>query len=330
MYEARYYEIKDGAVFCTLCPRSCRIAPGRYGACRVRTFPPDAHGLITENYGVISSRAVDPVEKKPLYHFHPGEDVFSIGTFGCNLCCPWCQNWQISQQKVSGEKMTSPEEIITLCGRSGCDLIAYTYSEPVVWFEYVVECSLLAHDKKIKNILVTNANCASAPWRDLMDLTDACNIDLKSFNPSTLSKLTGASLRHVCDAIAVAAEKTHVEITTLIVPGVNDSESELAEIASFIASINPEIPWHITRYYPNFRYTEPPTDISLIERVRQSAVKILSYVYCGNFATGSGGSDTRCPSCGATVISRRGYSIDIKGLEGQSCKKCGRIMPVLR
>ncbi len=209
-------------------------------------------------------------------------------------------------------------------------MIAYTYSEPIVWFEYVMDTASCAHENNISNILVTNGNCDSAPWMELLSLTDACNIDLKGFNADTLSAFTGASLVHVCDAIALAAEHTHLEITTLIVPGVNDTMAELRQIASFIASISPDIPWHITRYYPNYRYDRAPTGIELIENAWEMAREKLHYVYCGNYPVKPEGADTICPNCGSHVIVRKGYSVDLSALSGSCCSKCSEKIPVIR
>lgn len=324
MHEARYYTREGEAALCGLCPRKCRVAAGQSGHCGVRSFLPDASLFVTDNYGIISSQSLDPIEKKPLYHFHPGKPVFSIGTYGCNLNCQWCQNWQISQLKPPKIAEYSPQSVIQMCQNSGAAMIAYTYSEPIVWFEFVMDTAQKALESGIENVLVTNGNCEVAPWKELLRQVQACNIDLKGFSASTLAKYTGASLRSVCDSIEYAAETVHLEISTLIVPGVNDTLEELGQIASFIASLNRDIPWHIARYYPNYRYSQPPTEIEFIREVHAMAQGKLNHVYCGNFPLSSAESDTYCPDCGALLIQRRGYRTQSVGLKAGLCRNCGR------
>jgi len=267
---------------------------------------------------------MDPIEKEPLYHFHPSSDILSIGTRGCNMKCPYCQNWHISQDLSAQTTYQPPEKIVQLALNKNSIGIAFTYSEPIIWIEYVLDVAKAAREKGLKNVMVTNGFINQEPLKDLLEYTDAMNIDLKSYSAETYKKVQKANLDDVKAAIeAVYESGCHLEITTLIVTGINDKMSELNKIVDYIASIDKNIPWHISRYYPGYNYNEPPTDLDFLLSVHENAVKKLNHVYCGNIPSNLGGSDTLCPSCGTVVVRRSGYHTEICSLENGSCGKCG-------
>lgn len=327
--EAKYYEkVEGGEVRCLLCPHNCLIKDSGRGICGVRK---NVNGtLYTKIYGETTALSMDPIEKKPLYHFYPTEDILSIGTKGCNLKCPYCQNWHISQDLNVGTSFFKPDEIVTTAIKKNSMGIAYTYSEPVIWFEYVMDCSRLANAKGLKNVLVTNGFIEKYPLDELLEFTDAMNIDLKSFREDTYKKVQKGNLKKVLQTIQAAHYRCHVEITTLIITGINDDVSELEDMTGWIVSIDKNIPWHISRYYPNYKYDAPPTDIDFMLKIRQMASKKLNYVFCGNIPGDYGGSDTVCPSCGTTVISRSGYSVSLKALQNGKCSKCGYDLKIIQ
>ncbi|MDI9425266.1 MAG: AmmeMemoRadiSam system radical SAM enzyme [Spirochaetota bacterium] len=320
--EARHYKKgRGGRVDCLLCPHNCSIAEGRSGICDIRTNLGGA--LYSDIYGRVSSIAMDPIEKKPLYHFHPGSLILSIGTVGCNMKCSYCQNWHISQNTAASTSYYEPSAVVRSASREGSMGIAYTYSEPIVWFEYVMDCAKEARSAGLKNVMVTNGFVNPDPLEELLGLVDAMNIDLKTFRDETYKKYQKGRLKPVLDTIKRAHGACHIELTTLIVTGINDDMAEMREIMDWIASIDRTIPWHISRYHPSHRYDAPATDIAFIMKVYEEARRKLDFVYCGNIAGARNGTDTHCPSCGATVISRRGYSTEITALDSGRCARCG-------
>ncbi|MCP4138339.1 MAG: AmmeMemoRadiSam system radical SAM enzyme [bacterium] len=328
MKEALYYEtMENGDTRCKLCPHNCLIHADGYGVCGTRKNI-DAK-LYTEIYGELTASAMDPIEKKPLYHFHPGSSILSIGTRGCNFKCPYCQNWNISQDLSANTSYHSPEDIVTAAANQGSVGIAYTYSEPSIWFEYVLDTARLARKKGLKNVLVTNGFINKEPLLDLLEYTDAMNIDLKAFKPETYKKVQKGNLEAVLETIKTAYEKgCHVEITTLIVTGVNDTIEEMTDIIDFIASIDKNIAWHISRYHPSYKYTKSATDIDFILNVHNEGMKKLNFVYCGNVPSSYGGSDTVCPSCHTVVVSRSGYFTRVEFLQDGKCSKCGTVLGI--
>lgn len=329
-HEAAFYEKTDrGSVRCSLCPHNCRIQESKSGICGVRT---NSGGVLyTDIYGRITSIAMDPVEKKPLYHFHPGASILSIGTKGCNMKCPYCQNWQISQDLAARTSFYPSEKIVEAALAEGSVGIAYTYSEPIVWFEYVRDTAALAREKGLANVMVTNGFINPEPLRELLGLIDAMNIDLKSFRDKTMRAVQKARLPEVLETIRTAhARGCHIELTTLVITGINDDMDEMKDIIGFIASVDAEIPWHISRYYPSYKYDRPATDVGFIMKVHAEAEKRLKYVYCGNVSSQERGHDTHCPSCGATVIRRSGYFTKISGLDGNRCAQCGAELRIVR
>ncbi|HWR62566.1 MAG TPA: AmmeMemoRadiSam system radical SAM enzyme [Clostridia bacterium] len=324
--EAMYYErLEDGKVRCGLCPHGCIIAPGKSGLCRVRN---NIEGtLYAHNYGKLSAVAMDPVEKKPLYHYYPGKYLLSLGTVGCNFRCSFCQNYHIAQRGTdedTGEKLYEVSEsyLLSLCRQEEeCIGIAYTYNEPSVWYEYVLDTSRYFRNKGYKNVLVTNGYISSKALSSLLPYIDAVNIDVKAFTGEYYRDICGGSLEHVKSTVRTAASECHVEVTTLVVPGLNDSEPEMAELSGWLASINPSIPLHLSRYFPMYRMKEEATPPGTLETLKKVAAANLEYVYLGNLR----GSDnnTYCPRCGALLIRRSG-GVFIEHLDEGICSKCGK------
>jgi pyruvate formate lyase activating enzyme len=332
--EAGYVKTLAGKnLQCLLCPRRCRIPPGTWGNCRVR-HNRDGRGELPF-YGLITALAEDPIEKKPLYHWRPGSSILSAGFAGCNLHCPFCQNWRISQLTVSREtagRRLSPEEFIAGAVSAGCTQIAYTYSEPLVHIEYLLSCMNLARKAGMANILVSNGCLNPEPAEAVLALTDAANIDLKCFSGETYARVLGGDLAAVCGFIEKAYRRVHLELTTLVVPGLNDGEEELCRCAAFIAGLSPSIPWHLSAYHPDWRWDAPATDPLRLAGAAREARKTLSYVYTGNIAGES--NDTPCPHCGGILVSRRGYRIDTSGLIGKNgtayrCARCGEDLSII-
>ena len=272
-------------MICELCFHRCDLSEGQTGFCRARACRDGE--IVSLNYGKITSIALDPIEKKPLRRFHPGSKILSAGSFGCNLRCPFCQNHEIS---MSGEKELetaelSPESLVNKAlelrpyGSIG---VAYTYNEPLVGYEYVRDCAALVHERGMVNVLVTNGTIEEAPWRALLPLIDAANIDLKGFTPEWYQRLDG-DLETVKRSIALAAERCHVEVTTLLVPGENDSEGEIRYLAQWLASIDQNIPLHLSRFFPRYRMMDrPPTPVERVYHLAGAAREYLSFVYTGN------------------------------------------------
>jgi len=319
--EAAHYEKKpDGKVRCRLCPHNCTIAQGRHGRCRVRTNRGGT--LYTEIYGRVTSAAMDPIEKKPLYHFHPGAPILSLGTRGCNFACEFCQNWAISQADAPTSPLP-PHAALQTARREGSIGIAYTYNEPLIWFEYVLETAKLAREAGLVNVLVTNGFCNPEPFEELLPYVDAMNIDIKSIRPQFYKTLCHATLQPVLDNAVAASRRTHLEVTNLIIPGHNDGDADLEELARWIAAnLGPHIPTHLSAYFPRYRLQAPPTPLATMERARRIFAAHLHHVYLGNCYAETG-SDTRCHHCGALLIQRRGYHVRVVGLDGALCAACG-------
>ncbi|MCR4432334.1 MAG: AmmeMemoRadiSam system radical SAM enzyme [Tepidanaerobacteraceae bacterium] len=317
MKEALFFErTENGMVHCLLCPHHCGIAPGRAGTCRVRKNIDGT--LYSENYARVSSWGMDPIEKKPLYHFFPGSWIFSVGSFGCNFRCRFCQNWQIAQLTEIPTEEISAEELVNAASRQKDNIgIAYTYNEPTIWYEYVIECARLAREKGLKNVLVTNGFIEQEPLEQILPYIDAMNIDVKAYTEDFYRDMTFGKLSPVKRTVEIAQKSCHVEITTLLIPGMNDGDDEIESLAKWLASLRKDIPLHLTRYFPNFRLDLPPTPVETIRRARRVAMKYLDYVYTGNVADEEG-SNTYCPKCGKLLIARRGYDVEVLG--GAKCQ----------
>ncbi|GHV10546.1 AmmeMemoRadiSam system radical SAM enzyme [Spirochaetia bacterium] len=272
----------SGIIRCTLCPRQCCIPPGGRGVCGVRE---NADGVLTLPYhGYITAIARDPIEKKPLCHFRPGSSILSLGFAGCNLHCPFCQNWRISQiagGKAAPGRYLSPKEAVALAAAEpGRRQIAYTYSEPLIHAEYLIDCMKSAHERGIANVLVTNGCINESAAAEILPLTDAANIDLKSFSEETYAKTLGGNFQTVLEFIRMAYSLgVHVEISTLLIPGLNDSAEELDQCAAFITGISEDIPWHLLAYHPDYRWNAPPADPAALIQAAERAQKTLRYVY---------------------------------------------------
>ena len=270
---------------CELCFHHCALDDGQTGLCRARACQDGK--IISLNYGKLTSLALDPIEKKPLRRFHPGSLILSVGSFGCNLRCPFCQNHEISMAGDSGIPTVevSPEQLAAKAAElvpQGNIGVAYTYNEPLIGYEYVQNCAALVHEQGMVNVLVTNGTVEEEPWRALLPLIDAANIDLKGFTPAWYRRL-GGDLETVKRSIALAAERCHVEVTTLLIPGENDSEEEIRELARWLASISPEIPLHLSRFFPQYQMVDRlPTPVEQVYRLAEAARGYLSYVYTGN------------------------------------------------
>jgi len=337
--EALLYEkLSDGHVRCALCSHRCRVAPGQKGTCLVRENRDGS--FYTLVYGLPLSQAVDPIEKKPLFHFYPGSTAFSIATAGCNFRCTFCQNWSISQMpRERGEilgQQTSPAVVVAAARRLGTNSIAYTYTEPTIFFEYSYDIARLAHEAGIASVYVTNGYMTAEmlelfqgvggghePW------LDAANVDLKAFRDETYRRVCGARLQPVLDALQKMVELgVWVEVTTLVVPGLNDSEGELRDLAAFIAGhLGPEVPWHVSRFHPDYQMQDGvPTSQATLQRAYELGREAgLYYVYVGNLP-GAGLEDTYCPGCGQAVVERRGFRVTRRGTTGGRCSRCGTLI----
>ena len=343
--ESLYSDENSSIVSCKLCPNNCEINSGSFGSCGIRGNK--SGKAIIPFYGFISSLALDPIEKKPLYHFKPGTQILSLGFTGCNLRCPFCQNWHISQNTdVQGRWMKSGE-IISAALKSDIPSIAYTYSEPLVHIEYLLECMTLARRHGIANVLVTNGCINSNAAIEILKLTDAANVDLKSFSAQTYKKILGGDLQTVLNFIEACYKMdVHLEITTLVVPDLNDSFYELSAAADFIVSLDSvKIPWHLSAYHPDYRWNAPPTESGFLLNAAKEVRKKLSFVYTGNI---SADNNTFCSNCGAILIRRKGYNVDVLGQKQKTediksehdtfpnalganykCIKCGKLSGII-
>ncbi len=328
MREAVLYKNRsNGSVQCTCCQHKCLISPDHYGICGVRKNIDGKLFLMV--YGKAAAFNIDPIEKKPFFHFLPGTSAFSFGTFGCNFRCSFCQNWDISQIRNIGEEGRDlpPEEIVNYCVSNKIPTIAYTYNEPTIFTEYARDTAVLAKKKGIKNVYVSNGYESIECLKFMKDWCDAINIDIKSFNEDFYRKVCGGSLKGVLETVARAKEMgIWVECTTLVIPGENDSSAELAAIVKFIAGISDEIPWHVTAFHPDYKMLDHNTTR---EETLEKAWKIgrdagLKYVYTGNISSGHGHENTICPKCGEILVKREGMGcLENKIAWNGKCFKCG-------
>lgn len=318
--KAEFFEKLDsGAVKCLLCFHNCVIEQGKTGLCKIRG---NIEGtLYNLGYGKTVSVSLDPVEKKPLYHFKPGSNILSIAPNGCNLDCPFCQNHTISQA-LARTVYLSPMEAGRMSKQNGSIGIAYTYTEPLVWFEYLLDAGKEVRDNGGYNVIVSNGVINPEPLKELTPLIDGANIDLKTFSGDKYRKILGGDLDSVLHTIAFLKENSvHVEVTTLVVTGFNDTIDEIAKAAEFLASLDNEIPYHISKYFPNYKYTNPPTDEEDMMRFYEEAKKHLKFVFFGNVGKKM---NSYCPDCGNLWIERYLFDSSIKGITDGKCSKCGR------
>jgi len=328
MKEALFYQKESaGRVRCGLCRFRCLIDDGNRGICKVRENRGGT--LYSLVYGRVITEHVDPIEKKPLFHVMPGSSAYSIATVGCNFHCRHCQNYSISQVEPHGEIQgahRSPADIVRSAVGSGCGSIAYTYTEPTIFFEFALDTARLAKEQGLRNLFVTNGYISSEPLAAIAPVLDAANIDLKGFSESFYREIVGAKLSEVLDSI-IDYRKLGIwlEITTLIIPGLNDADAELNGIAAFIVqNLGADTPWHVSQFYPTYRLTDRPrTPVATLRRAREIGMAAgLKYVYEGN-VPGEGGENSFCPSCGVVVIERYGYRIMNNRLTDGGCPDCG-------
>jgi len=327
-----YERLEGNSVRCFLCRHECRITEGQRGLCRVRE---NRGGILYSIfYGKPVALSVDPIEKKPLFHFQPGTSSLSIATLGCNFQCEFCQNWDISQygrmpnlsrHDVSGH--LAPETVVQQALRNGCASISYTYSEPTIFLEYARDIGLLARQRGIRNVFVTNGYMTPEAIEECTSFLDAANVDLKAFRNETYRKLIKGNLEGVLDSIRLLKEKgIWIEITTLIVPGMNDGLQEISDIARFVASVDKAIPWHISRFYPNYRFSDREmTPMETLEGAHRAGLEAgLNYVYLGS-SPGHDSESTYCPGCRAKLIERVGWRIRLNRIGGNgACPDCQR------
>jgi pyruvate formate lyase activating enzyme len=319
--EAMFYTNKGENVICNLCPHFCRLGEGQRGRCGVRQ---NIGGkLYSLNYERVTAYNYDPIEKKPLYHFYPGSTIFSFGSYGCNLGCDFCQNWQIVTDHNSFVEANT-EDILALAKMGGSIGIAYTYNEPTVFYEFVLDTARKAREEGLLNVLVTNGYINREPLEELLQYIDAMNIDLKSFTNDFYQSICKGTLEPVLETIRLAARKTHVELTTLIIDDRNSSNKEMEELSGFIASIDPGIPFHLSRYYPNYRMKDPPTSVYTLTELKNTAEKKLKHVYIGNVLGYD--NDTYCPECRKRLIGRSS-GIRIEEMVEGRCSQCGYKVP---
>ncbi|MGA2977791.1 MAG: AmmeMemoRadiSam system radical SAM enzyme [Spirochaetia bacterium] len=324
--EALWFQTRpDGKISCLLCPHACVIPAGGRGICRVRLNQDGA--LRIPYYGRISSLAVDPIEKKPLYHFHPGSRILSAGFVGCSFRCRFCQNWQISQTTDIETRYLSPSDLVDAAKRERSFGIAYTYSEPLIHAEYLLDAAREARAAGLKNVLVSNGYLNPGPAEEVLSLMDAANIDLKAYDDGFYRTETGGTLEDVKRFLAQAARLIHLEVTTLIIPSKNDDPGQIEGIARFIASLGADIPLHLSAYHPDYRYEIPATPAATIKNLAEIAQRHLRYVYTGNL--GAEQADTACKKCGAVLVHRVGYSVRVEGVRNGACIKCGDSVPIV-
>ena len=325
--EAMLYEkLDNNRVHCYLCAHQCKINDSKYGVCGVRRNVDGT--LYTLVYAQTIAANVDPIEKKPLYHFLPGSTSYSIATIGCNFKCGFCQNWQISQASerdggIRAGHELAPEQVVSEAKRYNCLSISYTYTEPTIFFEYACDTSVLAKQASLYNVFVTNGFMTGQALDTIKPYLDAANVDLKSFSEDYYKRNCRAHLQPVLDSIAYMKKLgIWVEVTTLVIPGENDSEEELTRIAEFIAGVDREIPWHISRFRPDYKFGD--RDATPIESLRKARdigrAQGLSYVYLGNVLEGS---DTHCPGCNERLINRAYMNTEKFSLKNGNCPSCG-------
>ncbi|MCK5148389.1 AmmeMemoRadiSam system radical SAM enzyme [bacterium] len=317
-------------VQCDTCAHHCIISDGEFGQCGVRKN--DGGNLLSLVYGRAAASNIDPIEKKPLFHFKPGQRAFSIATVGCNLSCCFCQNYHISQMPVDAGRIAGetvlPDAIINAALRQRCHIMAYTYTEPAIYWDYAYDMAVIAREHGLANVFVTNGFWSGQGLKGMLPVMDAANVDLKAFSDDTYRDYCGARIKPVLDTIAAMhAAGVWVEVTTLVIPGLNDSDEELRDIARFLHDIDADMPWHVSRFHPGYRMTDRPvTPFETLQRAKEiGESEGLRYVYTGNLPDDDGMS-THCPACHVVVIRRIGFSIAENILQEGACPGCGEIL----
>ncbi len=334
MQEALFYtKLENNKVSCELCPWNCELDSGQTGICKVRTN--ESGKLITLVYNKVAALGTDPIEKKPLYHFYPGKNILSIGEVGCNLHCNFCQNHTISQcyaSEFAGFHNITSKKIVTEALKTWNNIgIAYTYNEPFTFYEFMFDTAKLARKNGLKNIVVSNGYINTEPLKKLLPFIDAFNIDLKSFSNEFYQKQTKGKLQPVLNSLkTIAKSNSHLEITNLVIPNLNDDEKEFEKMIKWIASeLGEQIPLHLSRYFPQHKMYQPPTSVEKLEALYNIAKQHRQYVYLGNVSDEKR-STTFCPNCGELLIERNGYQTRVKSLtEKGVCKKCNLYCDIL-
>ncbi len=325
-HEARLWTTIDGKIECQLCHHYCKIREGRKGLCQVRR---NVDGVLYSlSYGKLIAAHVDPIEKKPLFHFLPGSQSYSIAAPGCNFRCAWCQNWDISQLTARNDPerlaLTAPEQVVKAAVQSGCKSISYTYTEPTIFYEFARDVSALAREAGLRNVWVSNGYMTGQMLDENLPLMDAINVDIKAFDDAVYRKYAGAHLQPILDnCVTLKKAGVWLEVTTLLIKGVNDDEAQVSGLAEFIADkLGQDTPWHISRYYPQPQFQEiaatPPETILKAVKVGKEAG--LQYVYSGNLGRNE---DTHCPVCGELLVDRRSLWLTGNRVEKGVCPKCG-------
>src|SRR5579859_3130823 len=331
LHEAQWWEPEaNGKVHCYLCPRHCHIGRGQSGFCYIRTNQEGK--LYSLGYGAPAALQVDPIEKKPLNHFLPGSRVFSMGTAGCNMGCFFCQNWDISKSRQDqvNARDVPPEEVPQLALRYGCDSIAFTYNEPTIWGEYIIDICRAAKSSGLKTVMVTNGYITREAFHDIYDHIDAANVDLKAFTENFYGKITLTYMQPVLDTLLLLKNETNVwfEITNLMIPTLNDDPEETRKLSEWILThLGPDVPLHFTAFHPDFKLQDKPrTPAETLHRARQIAREAgLHYVYEGNIY--SDGAHTSCPKCGTLLIKRSWHAVTENHLRQGKCPQCGLRIP---
>jgi pyruvate formate lyase activating enzyme len=333
LHEARYWERDaEGKILCTLCPRACRLGEGQHGFCFIRQRREGR--LVTTGWGRTTGFAADPIEKKPLYHFRPGETVLSFGTPGCNLGCRFCQNWDISRARTveaAAEGEWPPRRVVDLAVRSGSPGLAFTYNDPIIWAEYAIDVAKEAHARGLFTVFVTNGYVSPGAREEIFRHMDAANVDLKAFSERFYATATLSHLAPVLDTLEWLARETDVwvEVTNLLIPGLNDSTEETRALAEWVAGhMGEDVPVHFTAFHPDYKMRDRGrTPVATLSRAREIARAAgLRHVYTGN-ARDDEGQATFCLACGAKVIERDGFTVRAIRMRGSSCAACGARIP---
>lgn len=331
MKEALWYTpLEDGRLHCTLCPRDCKLGEGQTGFCFIRKN--SGGKMVSLGYGHPAAMQVDPVEKKPLFHFYPGTRIFSMGTAGCNMGCFFCQNWDISKAKSDQVHSVelSPSDVCVNAIRHRCPSIAFTYNEPTIWGEYVIDISKRAHDVGLKTVMVTNGYISKQPFYDIYQHIDGANVDLKAFTETFYSKITLSHLEPVMDTLKRLKRDTNVwfEITNLMIPSLNDDPGEVRKLSDWVLeNLGPDVPVHFTAFHPDFKLTDKPrTPQETLETAREIALEAgLNFVYVGNVFSDS--ANTSCPGCGELLIRRSWHDIKKYRISATGKCRCGEKIP---
>lgn len=320
MKHADYFEkLENQSVQCQLCPHRCVIEIDNVGKCGVRKNQ-NGH-LVAKTYGQVAAFGVDPIEKKPLFHFHPGSRVASFGSSGCNMSCEYCQNHSISQ-KVGVHVQTSPQDLVKKAYHEGNNIgLAATYNEPIIQYEFLMDVFELNKKCRRKNVLVTNGYIEPSPLSEMVTLVDAFNVDIKGFTDNFYHKVCGATLKPVMRAIEYIYDRSHLELTLLLLPGLNDDELSLQYLFESVQSISADIPLHVSRYFPSYKMTEPQTSLASLLATQEMALEYLNHVYIGN--TLEVANETRCKSCGYTLVTRDRNGVALS-VSDDRCPSCNR------